>query len=76
MTIYQLVDEVCARDFPFFARLTSERYKQLVDIIYDEVMSGDKPEEATEDSIADFVEDFIAGVVAQAVEEIIDFSRS
>ena len=35
MTIYQLVDEVCARDFPVLSMLTEAQYNDFVNIIYD-----------------------------------------
>jgi hypothetical protein len=68
-TIFQLVDEVCARDFPVLAKLGQKTYNQLVYVIYDDIMCGDKPEEITEDLIFNYVEEFIARVLADNIED-------
>ena len=72
-TIYQLVDEVCARDFPVLARLSEQTYNDFVNIIYDDVMLGDSPEEITEDKIYEHVLHSIASAVSFSVDNTVDF---
>jgi len=64
MTIYQLVDEVCARDFPVLAMLTKAKYTDFVNRIYDDVMIGDSPEEITEDMLFDYIQSMIAQAIS------------
>ena len=64
MTIYQLVDEVCARDFPILAMLTKAKYTDFVNRIYDDVMIGDSPEEITEDMLFDYIQSMIAQAIS------------
>jgi len=64
MTIYQLVDEVCARDFPVLAMLTEEKYTDFVNRIYDDVMIGDNPQEITEDKLFDYIQEMIAQAIS------------
>jgi len=64
MTIYQLVDEVCARDFPVLAMLTEAKYTDFVNRIYDDVMIGDSPEEITEDMLFDYIQSMIAQAIS------------
>ena len=73
MTIYQLVDEVCARDFPVLSMLTEAQYNDFVNIIYDDVMAGDSPEKITEDKIYEHVLHSIASAVSFSVENTVDF---
>ena len=63
-TIYQLVDEVCARDFPVLAMLTEAKYTDFVNRIYDDVMIGDSPEEITEDMLFDYIQSMIAQAIS------------
>ena len=63
-TIYQLVDEVCARDFPILAMLTEAKYNDFVNRIYDDVMIGDSPEEITEDMLFDYIQSMIAQAIS------------
>ncbi len=63
-TIYQLVDEVCARDFPILAMLTEAKYTDFVNRIYDDVMIGDSPEEITEDMLFDYIQSMIAQAIS------------
>ena len=71
-TIYQLVDEVCSRDFPVLARLSEQTYNDFVNIIYDDVMAGDSPEKITEDAIYEHVLHSIASAVSFSVENTVD----
>ena len=64
MTIYQLVDEICARDFPVLAMLTKATYNDFVNRIYDDVMIGDSPEEITEDMLFDYIQSMIAQAIS------------
>ena len=64
MTIYQLVDEVCARDFPVLSMLTEAKYNDFVNRIYDDVMIGDSPEEITEDMLFDYIQSMIAQAIS------------
>lgn len=63
-TIYQLVDEVCARDFPVLAMLTEAQYNDFVNRIYDDVMIGDNPQEITEDKLFDYIQEMIAQAIS------------
>ena len=63
-TIYQLIDEVCARDFPVLAMLTEAKYNDFVNRIYDDVMIGDSPEEITEDMLFDYIQSMIAQAIS------------
>ena len=40
-TIYQIVEEVCARDFKILARLSETQQKKFINIIYEDVLAGD-----------------------------------
>jgi hypothetical protein len=64
MTIYQLVDEVCARDFPVLSMLTEAQYNDFVNIIYDDVLAGDNPQEITEDKLFDYIQEIIAQAIS------------
>ena len=64
MTIYQLVDEVCARDFPVLTMLTEAQYNDFVNRIYDDVMIGDNPQEITEDKLFDYIQEMIAQAIS------------
>ena len=64
MTIYQLVDEVCARDFPVLSMLTEAKYTDFVNRIYDDVMIGDNPQEITEDTLFDYIQSMIAQAIS------------
>jgi hypothetical protein len=64
MTIYQLVDEVCARDFPVLAMLTEAKYTDFVNRIYDDVMIGDNPQEINEDKLFDYIQEMIAQAIS------------
>ena len=64
MTIYQLVDEVCARDFPVLSMLTEAQYNDFVNIIYDDVIAGDNPQEITEDKLFDYIQEIIAQAIS------------
>jgi len=68
-TIFQLVDEVCSRDFPVLAKMGQTTYNQLVYVIYDDIICGDKPEEITEDLIFNYVEEFIARVLTDKFQD-------
>ena len=72
-TIYQLVEEVCSRDFPVLAKLTEEKQSKFIDIIYDDVVNGDSPHKITEQQIHDHVEEFIAKAVSVSVDDVVDF---
>lgn len=63
-TIYQLVDEVCARDFPVLAMLSEHQYNQFVNVIYDNVLAGDNPQEITEDKLFDHIQETIAEAIS------------
>jgi len=73
-TIYELVDEVCARDFEILARLSTNQRNKFVDIIYEDVLLGDSPEEITEDAIYDYVEEFITKAISVSIDDVVDFN--
>ena len=72
-TIYNLVGDVCGRDFPVLAKLSKEKQTKLIDIIYEDVISGDNPTEITEQQLYDYVEEFIAKAVSVSVDDVVDF---
>jgi len=71
-TIYQIVEEVCARDFPILARLSYIQQTKLIDIIYKDVMSGDNPTEIAEHKLYDYVEEFIAKAISVYLDDFVD----
>jgi hypothetical protein len=73
-TIYELVDEVCARDFEILARLSTNQRNKFVDIIYSDILEGDSPEEITEDAIFDYVEEFITKSISVSIDDVVDFN--
>jgi len=73
-TIYELVDEVCARDFEILARLSTNQRNKFVDIIYSDILEGDSPEEITEDAIFDYVEEFITKAISVSIDDVVDFN--
>jgi hypothetical protein len=75
-TIYKLVDEVCARDFPILAQLSIEQRKQFIDIIYDDLMWGDNPKTPDEDKIHERVTQSMARAISNWIEDAIDFIRN
>jgi hypothetical protein len=62
-TIYHIVAEVCARDFPILAKLSVNQGHKFIDIIYEDIISGDNPTEITEQQIFEYVEEFIAKAI-------------
>ena len=73
-SIYQIVDEVCARDFEILARLSTDQRNKFVDIIYEDVLLGDSPEDITEDAIYDYVEEFITKAISVSIDDVVDFN--
>ena len=73
-TIYELVDEVCARDFEILAKLSTNQRNKFVDIIYSDILEGDSPEEITEDAIFDYVEEFITKSISVSIDDVVDFN--
>ena len=73
ITIYELVDDVCCRDFNnITGKLTPENKNKFVDEIYNDLMSGDNIEEITEQQIYDYVSEVIAKAVFKYLENIVD----
>ena len=73
-SIYQIVDDVCARDFEILARLSTNQRNKFVDIIYSDILEGDSPEEITEDAIYDYVEEFIIKAISISIDDVVDFN--
>ena len=71
-TIYQMVDEVCARDFPVLSRLTTKSKDKFVDLMYEDVMSGDSPEKISEDKIFEHVQTVIASAISNWLDDCVD----
>ena len=74
-TIYQLVEEICARDFPILARLSETQHKKFIDVIYDDVLSGDNPSEIGEQELYDYIEEFIAKALSYILDDYIDIMK-
>ena len=72
-TIYQIVEEVCARDFPILARLSETQQKKFIDIIYEDVLAGDNPTEIAEHKLYDYIEEFIAKAISVSIDDVVDF---
>ena len=72
-TIYNLVEEVCSRDFPILALLSEKQQQKFIDIVYDDVLNGDSPHKITEQQIHDHVEEFIAKAISVSLDDIVDF---
>ncbi len=72
-TIYQLVDEVSCRDFiNIVGKLTHHNKDKFVEMIYEDVMSGDNPDQITEQHIHDHVCDVMAKAVFIYLDDIVD----
>ena len=71
-TIYQIVDEICARDFPVLSRLTTKSKDKFVDLMYEDVMSGDSPEKISEDKIFEHVQTVIASAISNWLDDCVD----
>ena len=71
-TIYDLVGDVCGRDFPVLAKLSHETQTKFIDIIYDDVMNGDSPHKITEQQIYQHVEETIAKAVGLYLDDFVD----
>ena len=72
-TIYQIVEEVCARDFPILARLSETQQKKFINIIYEDVLAGDNPTEIAEYELYDYIEEFIAKAISVFIDDVVDF---
>jgi len=73
-SIYQIVYEVCARDFEILGRLSTNQRDKFVNIIYEDVLAGDSPEEITENRIYDYVEEFITKAISVSIDDVVDFN--
>ena len=71
-TIYQLVEEVCSRDFPILALLSEKQQQKFIDIVYDDVLNSE-PEKLTEQALYDYIQEFIAKAISYSIEDIVDF---
>jgi hypothetical protein len=71
-TIYELVDEVCARDFPILAKLTDKSRTKFVDVIYDDILNGDNPEQVSEQDIFDHIEQVILQGITKHLEDFVE----
>ena len=72
-TIYQIVEEVCARDFKILARLSETQQKKFINIIYEDVLAGDNPTEIAEYELYDYIEEFIAKAISVSIDDVVDF---
>jgi hypothetical protein len=71
-TIYELVDEVCARDFPILAKLTDKSRTKFVDVIYDDILNGDNPEQVSEQDIFDHIEQVILQGITKHLDDFVE----
>jgi len=72
-TIENMIEEVLARHFTFYARLHKDQQKQLVDIFHEDVISGDSPEEVREIDLYDHIEEHVALVMSNYIEDVVGF---
>ena len=71
-TIYELVGDVCGRDFPMLALLSEKQQQKFIDIVYDDVLNGE-PEKLTEQALHDYIQEFIAKAISVSLDDIVDF---
>ena len=71
-TIYELVDEICARDFPILAKLTDKSRTKFVDVIYDDILNGDNPEQVSEQDIFDHIEIVIGKSISYYLDDFVE----
>lgn len=71
-TIYELVDEICARDFPILAKLTDTSRTKFVDVIYDDILNGDNPEQVSEQDIFDHIEQVILQGITKHLDDFVE----
>jgi|TARA_R100001129_G_scaffold179631_1_gene156619 hypothetical protein len=71
-TIYELVDEICARDFPILAKLTDKSRTKFVDVIYDDILNGDNPEQVSEQDIFDHIEQVILQGITKHLDDFVE----
>tara|TARA_R100000951_G_scaffold94986_1_gene83922 strand:+ start:281 stop:514 length:234 start_codon:yes stop_codon:yes gene_type:complete len=62
-TIYQIVEEVCLRDFPILGRLSEAQQNKFIDNIYQDVLSGDNPTEIAEHQLYYYIQEFIVKAI-------------
>ena len=62
-TIYQIVEEVCLRDFPIIGRLSEAQQNKFIDNIYQDVLSGDNPTEIAEHELYYYIQEFIVKAI-------------
>ena len=72
-TIYQIVDDICMRDFDVLAKLPEQQQKKLINIIYEDVLAGDNPTEIAEYELYDYIEEFIAKAISVFIDDVVDF---
>ena len=71
-TIYELVDEICARDFPILAKLTDKSRTKFVDVIYDDILDWDNPEQVSDQDIFDHIEQVILQGITKHLEDFVE----
>lgn len=71
-TIYELVDEICARDFPILAKLIDKSRTKFVDVIYDDILNGDNPEQVSEQDIFDHIEQVILQGIMKHLDDFVE----
>ena len=62
-TIYQIVEEVCLRDFPILGRLSEAQQNKFIDNIYQDVLSCDNPTEIAEHELYYYIQEFIVKAI-------------
>ena len=58
-TIYQIVEEVCLRDFPILGRLSEAQPHKFIDNIQQDVQSGDNTTEIAEHELQYYIQEVI-----------------
>ena len=72
-TIYQIVDDICMRDFDVLAKLPEQQQKKLINIIYQDILEGDNPTQISENDIYLLLEEFIAKAISVSIDDVVDF---
>ena len=72
-TIYQIVDDICMRDFDVVAKLSEQQQKKFINIIYQDILEGDNPTKISENDIYLLIEEFIAKAISVSIDDVVDF---
>lgn len=61
--------------FQSFQDYLKHNRKKFIDVIYDDVLSGDNPSEIGEQELYDYIEEFIAKAISYILDDYIDITK-